>query len=170
MTPGERVIEGSNVVRLVDQANLEVIARAPLEYMPFVQRGQQLELRGGDLAITGTVRTVVAVGSEDTHQFELRLDLDGQPFPVGQTLRVSVPTSGVRQALTVPRDALVLRPEGQSVFVVDANNEAQQVNVEVGVGQGEDIEVLGAIAPGDRVVIRGNERLQPGQAVNIMDS
>jgi RND family efflux transporter MFP subunit len=170
MTPGERVVEGSNVVRLVDQENLEVIARAALEYMPYVQRGQLLALRGGQLTIMGTVRALVAVGSEDTHQFELRLDLDGRPFPIGQTLRVSVPMSGARQALTVPRDALVLRPGGQSVFVVDANNEAQQVKVEVGVGQGEDIEVLGAIAPGDRVVIRGNERLQPGQAVNIMDS
>jgi hypothetical protein len=42
--------------------------------------------------------------------------------------------------------------------------------VTVGVGQGDDIEVLGEVAPGDRVVIRGNERLQPGQAVDIMDS
>jgi RND family efflux transporter MFP subunit len=170
MTPGERVVVGSNVVRLVDQQNLEVFARVPLEYMPYVQRGQLLDLRGGELRTLGTVRTVVAVGSENTHQFELRLDLDGQSYPVGQTLRVSVPTSDARQALTVPRDALVLRPDGQSVFVVDANNEARQIDVTVGVGQGEDIEVLGAIAPGDRVVIRGNERLQPGQAVNIMDS
>ncbi len=170
MTPGERVVVGSNVVRLVDQQNLEVIARVPLEYMPYVQRGQLLDLRGGELRTLGTVRTVVAVGSENTHQFELRLDLDGQSYQVGQTLRVSVPTSDARQALTVPRDALVLRPDGQSVFVVDANNEARQIDVTVGVGQGEDIEVLGAIAPGDRVVIRGNERLQPGQAVNIMDS
>lgn len=170
MTPGERVVVGSNVVRLVDQQNLEVIARVPLEYMPYVRPGQLLDLRGGESRTLGTVRTVVAVGSENTHQFELRLDLDGQSFPVGQTLRVSVPISDARQALTVPRDALVLRPEGQSVFVVDANNEARQIDVTVGVGQGEDIEVLGAIAPGDRVVIRGNERLQPGQAVNIMDS
>jgi hypothetical protein len=83
---------------------------------------------------------------------------------------VSIPTSDTRQVLTVPRDALVLRPEGQSVFVVDGNNRARQVSVTVGVGQGEDVEVLGEVAAGDRVVIRGNERLQPGQAVNIMDS
>ena len=63
-----------------------------------------------------------------------------------------------------------LRPEGQSIFIVDANNQAQQVRVTTGVGSGEHIEVLGAVSPGDRVVIRGNERLQPGQAVNIMDS
>ena len=81
-----------------------------------------------------------------------------------------MPTSSVREALTVPRDALVLRPEGQSVFVVDADGNARQVAVEVGVGQGEDIEVSGELAAGDRVVIRGNERLQGGQPVNIMES
>ncbi len=170
MMPGERVMDGAAVVRLVDQQSLEVIARAPLDYFPFVQQGLLLDLRAGEQSALGRVRTVVAVGDENTHQFELRLDIEGQTFPVGQTVRVSIPTSGSRQVLTVPRDALVLRPEGQSVFVVDGNNQARQVSVTVGVGQGEDIEILGEVAPGDRVVIRGNERLQPGQAVDIMDS
>ena len=169
MTPGERVIEGGNVVRLVDQNNLEVIARAPLEYYRFVEPGQLLDLRADSQQARGIVRTVVAVGDENTHQFELRLDLDGNPFPVGQTLRISIPTSDTREVLTVPRDALVLRPEGQSVFVIDANNQAQQISVTVGVAQGDRIEVRGAVSPGDKVVIRGNERLQPGQAVTEMD-
>jgi RND family efflux transporter MFP subunit len=170
MKPGERAIDGGTVVRLVNQQNLEVIARAPLDYFPFVEQGVLLELQAGAQSALGRVRTVVAVGDENTHQFELRLDIEGNTFPVGQTLRVSIPTADTRQVLTVPRDALVLRPEGQSVFVVDGNNQARQVNVTVGVGQGEDVEVLGEVAAGDRVVIRGNERLQPGQAVNIMDS
>jgi len=170
MTPGERAVEGSNVVRLVDQQNLEVVARAPLEYLSFVRAGQLLNVRAGDREALVEVRTVVAVGDENTHQFELRMDLVGSPFPVGQTLRVAVPTSDSREVLTVPRDALVLRPEGHSVFVVDANNQAQQITVTVGTGQGDDIEVLGGVSAGDRVVIRGNERLQPGQAVSILDS
>jgi len=121
MTPGERVVEGSQVIRLVDQDDLEVIARAPLEYYPFARRGQLLDLRTGTLSAFGEVRTVVAVGDENTHQFELRLDLDGSPFPVGQTLRVSIPTSDSREVLTVPRDALVLvrfHPETWWSFVV----------------------------------------------------
>ena len=170
MTPGERVTEGSKVIRLVDQQNLEVIARAPLAYYPFVEMGQLLDLRAGELTTFAVVRTVVAVGDEHTHQFELRLDLEDSRFPVGQTLRVSIPTAVSRKVLTVPRDALVLRPDGHSIFIVDADNQAQQIRVTVGVGQGEHIEVRGAVSPGDRVVIRGNERLQPGQAVNIMDS
>jgi RND family efflux transporter MFP subunit len=169
MTPGERVEEGSNVVRLVDQENLEIIARAALEYFSFVEVGQLLDIRTGSKQAFAAVRTVVAVGDEHTHQFELRLDLEGNPFQVGQTLRISIPTSGSREVLTVPRDALVLRPEGQAVFVVDSNNLARRVSVTVGVGQGEHIEILGAVSPGDKVVIRGNERLQPGQAVDVMD-
>lgn len=169
MTPGERVEEGGEVVRLVDQEHLEIIARAPLEYFSYVQKGQALYLSAGEINSVGIVRTVVAVGDEQTHQFELRIDLKGSPFPVGQTLRVAIPTSATRKVLTVPRDALVLRPEGQSVFVVDSNNQAQQVTVTVGVGHGEDVEVLGDISSGDQVVIRGNERLQPGQEVSVMD-
>jgi RND family efflux transporter MFP subunit len=169
MTPGERVIEGDPVVRLVNPENLEVIVRAPLDYYSFVERGQVLALTAGERTVSGTVRTVVAIGNLSTHQFELRLDLDGRPFPVGQTLRVAIPVSDSRAVLTVPRDALVLRPGGQSVFVVADDDTARQVPVTVGVGQGPDLEVMGDIQPGDRVVIRGNERLQAGQGVRLME-
>lgn len=170
MMPGERVDIGKNVVRIVDQQHLEVIARAPLEYYSFVRPGQQLELRTGPVLASGTVRTVVAVGSENTHQFELRLDIEGNRFPVGQTLRVSIPTSTAREALVVPRDALVLRPEGITVFVVGNDQVTSQVTVTTGIGAGDQIEVAGNLKDGDKVIIRGNERLRPGQTVTIMDS
>ena len=167
--PGERVDIGKNVVRLVDQQHLEVIARAPLEYYSYVKPGQELTIRTGDTDAKGTVRTVVAVGSEKTHQFELRLDIESGSFPVGQTLRVSVPTSNAREALVVPRDALVLRPGEISVFVVDSDRKAKQVMVTTGIGSGDRIEVNGDLSDGNTVIIRGNERLRPGQSVSIME-
>ena len=168
LIPGERVDIGTNIVRMVDPDHLEVIARAPLEYYSFVRPGQELAIRTGNIIAKGTVRTVVAVGSENTHQFELRLDIEGRSFPVGQTLRVSVPTSNARDALLVPRDALVLRPGGVSVFVVESDQTAKQVQVTTGIGSGDQIEVNGDLSDGNMVVIRGNERLRPGQAVSIM--
>jgi hypothetical protein len=89
---------------------------------------------------------------------------------VGQTVKVAVPTSDSREVLTIPRDALVLRSEGQSVFVIDGKNQARKVSVKTGTGAGGEIEVLGDLAAGDRVVVRGNERLQPGQTVEIQES
>jgi RND family efflux transporter MFP subunit len=168
MMPGERVDTGKNIVRMVDQQHLEVIARAPLEYYSFVRPGQQLKLRTGLLKTSGVVRTVVAVGSENTHQFELRLDIESNSFPVGQTLRVSIPTSDARRALVVPRDALVLRPNSISVFIVDDDQKAKQVMVTTGIDAGDQIEVNGDLSDGDTVIIRGNERLKPGQAISVM--
>jgi RND family efflux transporter MFP subunit len=169
MQPGERVSDGGVVVRLVNQQRLEIVARAPLEYFAWSRPGESLGIKAGSEEISATIRTVVAVGDENTHQFELRLDLPGQAFQVGQTVRVSVPSSDAQEVLTVPRDALVLRPEGISVFVIDAQLQARQVSVSTGLGSGDRIQVSGEVSAGDRVVIRGNERLQPGQSVQIMD-
>jgi RND family efflux transporter MFP subunit len=169
MMPGERVETGRNVVRMVDQQHLEVITRAPLEYYSYVKPGQQLTLRTGPVITNGTVRTVVAVGSEKTHLFELRLDIESNRFPVGQTLRVSIPTSNAKDALVVPRDALVLRPDGITLFVVDEDQKARQVTVTTGIDAGDRIEVFGELNDGDTVIVRGNERLRPGQTVSIME-
>lgn len=168
LMPGERVTEGSDVVRLVDQQSLEVIARAPLDYFRFTQRGQVLRVAATGIVAEGVVRAVVAVGDENTHQFELRLDIEPGLFPVGQTLKVTVPTSDRREALVVHRDALVLRPESISVFVVGDDATVRQVAVTTGIGSGDFIEVRGTLEPGERVVVRGNERLQPGQKVNVV--
>ena len=69
----------------------------------------------------------------------------------------------------VPRDAMVLRPDGISVFVVDADQKAQQITVTTGIGAGELIEVFGNLKSGDNVIVRGNERIRPGQSVAIME-
>ena len=169
MRPGERAADGDDVVRIVDPNFLEVIARAPLEHFDYVSAGDALDVQTGDRHELATVRTKVAVGDENTHQFELRLDIDGDLFPVGKTVRVAVPISETREVLSVPRDALVLRPGSVTVYIVNADGQAEAVPVTAGIGSGDRVEVVGAVAPGDQVVIRGNERLQPGQSVNVLE-
>lgn len=163
---GERVGVGARVVRLYNPDDLEVVARAPLNYYRYVQSGDILGVVARDEEIESAVRRVYSVGGENTHVFELRLDMNA-PLAVGQTVRVTIPTADLRQVLAVPRDALVLRGDGIAVFIVDEDNTARRIRVTTGIGAGEWIEVQGPIQAGDRVVVRGNERLRPGQAVNI---
>lgn len=166
---GERVAVGTRVVRLVNPQDLEVVARAPLDYYRYVRPGDELAVTRGDETLIAPLRSVVSVGSEQSHVFELRLDIE-DPLPVGQTVRVTIPTADVREVLAVPRDALVLRGDGIAVFIVDADNTARRIRVTTGIGQGEWIEVSGPIQEGDRVIVRGNERLRPGQTVTIRES
>jgi RND family efflux transporter MFP subunit len=164
---GERVAVGNAVVRLVNPDNLEVVARAPLNYYRFVRAGDELAVEAGmESPVISPVRTVVSVGGENQDVFELRLDVT-EPLPVGQTVRVTVPTADVRQVLAVPRDALVLRGDGIAIFIVDPDNTARRIRVTTGIGEGEWIEVQGPVQEGDRIVIRGNERLRPGQEVSV---
>ncbi len=167
---GERVATGARVVRLVDPQSLEVVARAPLNYYRYVRPGDELAVTAGlDQLLYAPVRTVVSVGDESRHVFELRLDMS-EPLPVGQTVRVTVPTADTRQVLAVPRDALVLRGDGITVFIVDEESKARRIRVTTGIGEGDWIEVRGPIQEGDKVIIRGNERLRPGQEVQVRSS
>jgi RND family efflux transporter MFP subunit len=167
---GERVGTGTRVVRLVNPQSLEVVARAPLNYYRYVRPGDELAIVAGfEDVYQAPVRTVVSVGDEARHVFELRLDVDVF-LPVGQTVRVTIPTADVREVLAVPRDALVLRGDGIAVFIVDEENKARRIRVTTGIGEGEWIEVRGPIQAGDKVVVRGNERLRPGQEVSVRGS
>ena len=98
--------------------------------------------------------------------FEVRLDVDPAIWTVGESVRLSMPTADVKHVLAVPRDALVLRREGASVFKVKDDSTVEQVNVITGLGDGSHIEVIGDLAEGDQVVIRGAERLEPGMEVS----
>jgi multidrug efflux pump subunit AcrA (membrane-fusion protein) len=75
------------------------------------------------------------------------------------------------KSVIVPRDALVPRGSKQILFRVQHKGEepiAEMVEVTPGRYFGEAVEVFGDLRAGDRVVVRGNERLRPGQRL-VMD-
>ncbi|MDH3532981.1 MAG: efflux RND transporter periplasmic adaptor subunit [Gammaproteobacteria bacterium] len=167
---GERLNVADEVIRLVDPNSLEVVARAPLNTVNFIAERDQLELHNDYRADQASVRTIVPFGNPQSHMFEVRLNVDPELWTVGESVRVSMPTASAKEVLTVPRDALILRREGASVFKVNADMSVAQVNVITGLGDGEYIEVIGELDPGDRVVTRGAERLSTGMTVVISGS
>jgi RND family efflux transporter MFP subunit len=168
-TPGENTRAGDEVVRLLDPADLEVVARAPLSSLGFLEPGVELQFHSPWHAGQGEIRALVPFGDGRSHMFELRLSIPPEPWRVGENVRLSVPTGSPTEVLAVPRDALVLRREGASVFRITENGTAERVEVVAGTGAGELVAVTGRINPGDRVVIRGAERLRAGQPVTILD-
>ena len=164
---GERLNIADEVIRIVDPKSLEVVARAPLNTVNFINEGAALPLHNDFRQDQATVRTIVPFGNPQSHMFEVRLNVDPDIWTVGESVRLSMPTSDVKKVLTVPRDALVLRREGASVFKVNADMSVEQVSVITGLGDGGNVEVIGKLSPGERVVIRGAERLNTGMQVSI---
>lgn len=165
---GELLGAGAPLLRLVDTADLEIRARAPVALASRLQAGTEVALQANGSEHLLQLGTVVPVGDEVSRQLELRLPLEGLDLPVGSAVELALATDAAREVLVVPRDAVVLRREGSHVLRVDAENQAQRVAVEVGDSQGDRIEVRGELKPGDRVIVRGGERLREGQTVAIL--
>lgn len=167
-TPGEHTRPGDEVVRLVNPASLEVVARAPLPSLGFVGPGTELNISSEWNAGTGVISTLVPFGDSRSHMFELRLNIESTPWRIGENVRLAVPSAPPAEVLAVPSDALVLRREGATVFRIDENGVAEQVEVVPGLGAGGLVAVTGRLSAGDRVVVRGAERLRSGQPVTIV--
>lgn len=165
---GEFLGAGSPVVRLVDTVNLEAQVRAPVQLAGFVRQGDALQLRQGEWRAEQAVRAVVPVGDATSRQFELRVALPDSALPIGAALEVGLPAAMPSRVVTVPRDAIVLRPGERYVVRVAEGNVAERVAVNVGTTLDDRVEVSGAVEPGDRLVVRGAERVQPGQALNLL--
>lgn len=113
-----------------------------------------------NITITFDVGTDPNLASVDVH-----LSADGLNLVSGSGATVSLPKSATKMATLVPRDALIVREKETFILTVDENDEAQKINVLVGLGIAEWVSVSGNINAGTEVIIRGAERLQSGDKV-----
>ncbi len=164
---GEFVSPGAPILRLVNTEDLEVAARAADSLLASVSPGDIISVKNGDQAVEAPVRAVVPVGDEQTRTLEVRLALPKTDWRVGAAVEVRLPRTAKKRVVAGHRDALILRADRVSVFVVGADDIAKQVDVELGAADGDLIEAIGEIKPGDRIVIRGGERLRDGQKVVV---
>jgi RND family efflux transporter MFP subunit len=164
---GEFVASGSPLLRLVNDRELEVVARAPLGTADTVIAGSVANLIDGNRRISGKVRAVIPVGDERSRMVELRIALADRAWRVGTPVRVEIAPRNVRDVVTVPRDAVILRQGASYVMRVKPDNTAERVAVNLGPGRENHVQIDGNLSAGDRVIIRGAERLEPGQSVTV---
>ncbi len=75
-------------------------------------------------------------GDRESQLIETRVDVHAGSWIVGESVRLDVPTAKPKQALAVPRDALILRSEGAFVYRVGVDQTAERVPVTTGAGDG----------------------------------
>ncbi|WP_206861199.1 efflux RND transporter periplasmic adaptor subunit [Lysobacter changpingensis] len=169
---GEYVETGAAVARLVDTGAQEVRVRAPVDLAEHLAVGTPVQVRAGAKTRDADVRThpvsaLVPVGDEASRQLELRIAMDVGELPVGSAVDVGMPGARKRSVVAVPRDAVILRREGDYVLRVAADNKAERLPVSTGTEVDGLVEVAGAVKPGDRLIVRGGERIEAGQAVTV---
>ena len=170
---GAYVRVGDPVVSLVNQDDLEIEADVPYNRIPGLAPGTMVSV---NLADGNEHQAIVrALGAEENPLTRTRL-VRFTPVPnggeianaVGESLAVWLPLGAPRQVVSVHKDAVLKRQGLSLVYVVTVENIAQIRPVELGEAVGPRFVVLDGLAPGEQVVVRGNERLRPGQEVMIL--
>ena len=170
---GEDIARGQILGRMTDIENMEVRAFVPLRHLQRTNVGDSIAVFNGDTRYEGEIRALIPTGDVRSQTFEARIDLPDtarRAWAVGQLVSVAVPIRAGELTLTVPRDALVLRQNGQFVYRINAENKAERIYVDIGDSEGELIAVRGALQEGDTIAIRGAESLSEGAEVRVVAS
>ena len=172
---GNYVSIGSPVVTILNENSLEVEAEVPANRLGGLTNGIEIDVKPEfGKSFKASVRAVVpeenALSRTRAVRFTPKFATPDNTIAANQSVVLHIPSGAAKEAVTVHKDAITQRRGKRVVFVVTKTDEglrAYMRQVELGDAFGLRFEVLKGLKPGDRVVIRGNERLRPRQKIKI---
>ena len=179
---GQWVKQGDPVAEIAALDEVEVVAQVVEQYVPHIRAGMTVSVQVPALPgppLTGVVTAVVPQADVQARTFPVKVRVqnqvseDGPVVKSGMYARVMLPTGKKQMAMLVSKDALLLGGPQPLVYVVNLSSgdakqgKAQPVPVQLGISEGSLIQVIGGLQPGQLVVVQGNERLRPGQDVQV---
>jgi membrane fusion protein, multidrug efflux system len=84
----------------------------------------------------------------------------------GQFVRAKVEGVTLANALAIPRKAVMSGPQGRFVWLVGKEQKVEIRPVQVGRSMGNNIMVTGGLSAGERFIVEGVLKVQPGIVVN----
>jgi multidrug efflux system membrane fusion protein len=185
---GIRLIDAGNVVRAQDPGGLVVITQLrPLSVVFTLSEQHAQSIRA---ATQKGALSVVALGRDNVSRLAegVLSVIDNQIDPTTGTIRLKATFANeslelwpgqfvnvrlrleVRKGATVvPSQAVQRGPAGTFAFVISAENTAQMRPLQVGRVEDGLALIDSGLDPGERVVVDGHYRLQPGSRVRALD-
>lgn len=167
---GAYINTGAPVVDLVNDEDMEIEADVPSDRLSGLTPDRPVRVTfDNGLTAMAVVRSVIPTENALTRTRPVRFtvqsaDTKGLHLATDESATILIPIGEPRDVVSVHKDAVIARGGDDIVFLV-VDGKAQVRPVKLGQAVGGRIEVVSGLAPDDIVVIRGNERLRPGQDV-----
>jgi RND family efflux transporter MFP subunit len=169
--PGALVGPGNDVVLLVIQqvSHLRLVVPVPEEDVSGITNGASVPFQVSawpERTFSGTIARISHALDQKTRSMAVELDVmnrDGALAP-GMYPTVKWPVRRSRPALFVPKTCVVTTTE-RTFVIRDQNGKAEWVDVQKGVTDGDLIEVMGNLKPGDRVVRHATDEIRDGTPI-----
>ncbi|NOX90067.1 MAG: efflux RND transporter periplasmic adaptor subunit [Calditrichaeota bacterium] len=168
---GDVIQKGEPIIRIGDLRVMDVIGDLPVRYLPLTRNLKQMGVSFVNYPHDPVSLPVAAVSGDvdetkQTVAIRLSLDNSSKEFRPGMLVQMFFPGRVHKNALVVPRQAL-LEDEGvYSVFVLKGNK-VERRRIFTGIKQNERIEVLSGLKEGERVAVQKAYSLVDGTEVVV---
>lgn len=167
--PGNYVRVGDPIITLLNDTDLEIEVDVPSIRALDLKPGTNVKanLQNG-LSFNAVIRAIIPQENSQTRAVAVRLTAKDGPFKQGiagnQSVKLKLPIGDNANVVTVHKDAVLIK-NGKKIVFVFKKGIANMQTTKLGRAVGNRFEVLAGLQPGDLVVVRGNERLRPGEPI-----
>jgi HlyD family secretion protein len=167
-------LRADQVVDLIDLSIIEVVVDVPERFFVNLEPGNEVFVTVKSLFRKPMKEKILAIfpkGDPSARTFTVKIAINNPDMKIkgGMEAHAAFNVLEEQESLVVHKDAVVIAGKERLVFAV-RNGFATPVPVVI-IGHFENsVAVEGDLKPGDKVVIRGNERLRPGQPVKVLES
>ncbi|MBI4621502.1 MAG: efflux RND transporter periplasmic adaptor subunit [Desulfobacterales bacterium] len=162
------------IVRISNDEELKIVTTVTEKDFSAIKKGMKVEIEVDafpDRVFTGTVSVINPTIDPATRTGEIEIHISNKNLSLISGMFAHVRLYlGQKSALVVARDALNKLPGTGSYYVyVVEDGRAVLKNVKTGLDQGNDIEITDGLKAGEKLVVKGQERLKDGSPVIIED-
>ncbi|MDE2826377.1 MAG: efflux RND transporter periplasmic adaptor subunit [Bacteroidota bacterium] len=171
--PGEQVVGGTQLLRLVDSRSVQVVAGISERYAGEIEIGTLARISprsAGAPARTGRVSFAGSVIDPASRSFEIKIAVDNSDGKLKPEMivQLAIVRLTIEDALVIPGNAITRNETGLAIFVVEereGGSFARRRNVAIGPEYANRVVVTSGLSTGETVVIRGQSTLGDGDRI-----
>jgi multidrug efflux pump subunit AcrA (membrane-fusion protein) len=155
---GEMASSGSALFSIVDISQVVARANIPVQEAAAMHVGDPATISASGIDLPGKITVVSPAVDPNTTTLQVWVGAanPGERMKLGLTVRIAINIGDVKDATMVPIGALLASDEGgEKVMIAGSDGLAHESKVETGVRDGDTVQILSGVRPGDQVVTEG---------------
>jgi len=172
---GELASPGTPLLTVIDISRVVARVNVPQAQVGMIKLGHpaMLTVPGIDEELTGKVTVVSPAADPNTTTVQVWIEVEnpGGKLKPGSSVHAIIVTQKFTAAAVVPVAAILPGEEGgNAVLTVTPDMRAHRKKVELGVREGNKVQILNGVQPGEEVVIVGGMGIDDKAKVKVVDT
>lgn len=169
---GNMAKEFGDLFYIVNQDELHGIVHLPEQQLTSLKLGQEAQIfsnQQSNQTIDAKVLRISPIVDPQSGTFKVTLAVPNENarLKAGMFTRVELKYDTHENVITVPYSALINQDNKQALYVIEGTN-ANRREVTIGYREGDAVEIVSGIKPGEQVVTRGHQNLKDQSLVEVI--